>query len=109
MVRPFNNYGPGLSLEDRRLPADFAKAVITNSDITLLSNGTPTRTFCYVADAIIGYLKVLSNCVGGPINIGSDSGEVSVLKMAQIYKKIAKSLFNYSGDIKFAKVLILNT
>ena len=51
MVRPFTNYGPGLSINDRRLPADFAKAIINNFDIEL-SDGSPTRTL-HVADAII--------------------------------------------------------
>ena len=103
MVRPFNNYGPGLSLKDRRLPADFAKSVLENADIILLSDGSPTRTFCYVADAAIGYLKVLANCFRGPINIGSDTGEISVLNMAKIYKEVAKELFNYKGNINFSK------
>ena len=44
IVRPFNNFGPGLDIEDRRLPADFAKAVLENKDIVILSDGTPTRT-----------------------------------------------------------------
>ena len=103
MVRPFNNYGPGLSINDRRLPADFAKSIINNSDIELLSDGSPTRTFCYVADAIIGYLKVLGKCFRGPINIGSDTGEISVFKMAELYQKIGKDLFGYSGKLKFSK------
>ena len=103
MVRPFNNYGPGLSINDRRLPADFAKAIINNFDIELLSDGSPTRTFCYVADAIIGYLKVLGKCFNGPINIGSDTGEISVLKMAELYQKIGKDCFGYSGKLKFSK------
>ena len=102
MVRPFNNYGPGLSLSDRRLPADFANCVINNKDLILYSDGSPTRTFCYIADAVVGYLKVLGSCFNGPINIGSDSGEISVLNMAEIYKKVARDLFSYKGDIIFA-------
>ena len=102
MVRPFNNYGPGLSLTDRRLPADFAKCIVENKDLVLYSDGTPTRTFCYIADAVIGYLKVLGNCFNGPINIGSDSGEISVLNMAKLYKEIAQSKFDYTGEVKFA-------
>ncbi len=103
MVRPFNNFGPGLSLKDRRLPADFAQSIMNNNDISLLSDGSPTRTFCYVADAVIGYLKVLSSCFKGPINIGSDTGEISVLKMAELYKNIGNKLLGYNGKLKFVK------
>lgn len=101
MVRPFNNYGPGLSLSDKRLPADFANCVTKNKDIILYSDGSPTRTFCYIADAVVGYLKVLDNSFNGPINIGSDTGEISVIEMAAIYKEIASELFGYTGSIKF--------
>jgi len=41
VVRPFNNFGPGLDVEDRRLPADFAKVVLEGKDIVILSDGTP--------------------------------------------------------------------
>ncbi|MBL8992892.1 MAG: NAD-dependent epimerase/dehydratase family protein, partial [Spirochaetia bacterium] len=62
IVRPFNNYGPGMALRDLRLPSDFAKAILENRDLEMLSDGTPRRTFCYTADAIFGY--VLALCHG---------------------------------------------
>ena len=34
IVRPFNNYGPGMRLDDGRIPADFAKAVMANKDLS---------------------------------------------------------------------------
>ena len=40
IVRPFNNYGPGMNLNDKRVPADFAKAVFENRDIEIFSDGT---------------------------------------------------------------------
>ncbi|MDA9692348.1 NAD-dependent epimerase/dehydratase family protein [Prochlorococcus sp. AH-736-N03] len=103
MVRPFNNYGPGLSIKDRRLPADFANSIINNKDLELLSDGTPTRTFCYITDAIVGYLKVLANRFRGPINIGSDTGEISVQKMAKLYQDIGRELFGYTGKLTFSR------
>ena len=59
VVRPFNNFGPGMSIDDKRVPADFANCVVNNKDIVILSDGSPTRTFCYISDAILGYLKAL--------------------------------------------------
>ena len=70
LARPFNNYGPGMKLQDKRVPADFAKAVINNQDIVILSDGKPTRTFCYISDAITGYLKVLLHGKFDVFNIG---------------------------------------
>ena len=59
VARPFNNYGPGMRIGDKRVPADFALAIMENRDIEILSNGTPTRTFCYIADSVCGYFKIL--------------------------------------------------
>jgi len=59
MARPFNNYGPGLKITDRRVLPDFARDVVAGRDIVMLSDGSPTRTFCYAADAVVGYYKIL--------------------------------------------------
>ena len=58
IARPFNNYGPGLKITDGRALPDFAE-MLAGDDIVMLSDGAPTRTFCYVADAVVGYFKVL--------------------------------------------------
>lgn len=101
IVRPFNNYGPGMKLTDKRVPADFAKAVIENKPICLYSDGTPTRTFCYVTDAIVGYLKALLYEPYEFFNIGIDGPEISVKELAHLYQKAGNSLFGYSLPIKY--------
>ena len=57
VVLPLNNFEPGLYLEGGRLPADFARAVVANKGLVLFSDGSPTRTFCYFADAALRYLN----------------------------------------------------
>lgn len=103
IVRPFNNYGPGMKLEDRRVPADFAKAIFEGRDLQILSDGTPTRTFCYVADAISGYLKALVYGKFDYFNIGIDKPEISVKQLANIYLKAGREIFGYKGVIKFGQ------
>jgi len=103
IVRPFNNYGPGLRLDDKRLPADFAKAVFENKDINIFSDGTPTRTFCYISDAILGYLKTLAHNKFDYFNIGMDIPEISIREIAEVYVETARGLFGYTGNIKFKK------
>ena len=99
VVRPFNNYGPGMRLNDKRVPADFAKAIFENRDITLLSDGTPTRTFCYISDAITGYIKALLYDDFEIFNIGTETPEISILKLAETYQKIGGEVFGYTGKI----------
>jgi len=101
IIRPFNNFGPGMKLNDRRVPADFTKAVIENQDIVIYSDGSPTRTFCYVSDAVTGFLKVLLYDRFDYFNIGSDFGELSILELAQIYQRVGREIFGYSGNLVF--------
>ncbi len=103
MVRPFNNYGPGMRIGDKRVPADFAKAIIENKNIEIFSDGSPTRTFCYISDAITGYLKALTYEKFDIFNIGIEKPEISILELAKIYKLHGSIIFNYSGEIIYEK------
>lgn len=99
VARPFNNYGPGMRITDKRVPADFAKAVYEGDDIVILSSGSPTRTFCYIADAIVGYLKVMLYGSYDYFNIGMDKPEISVKELADIYAAAGEEIFNYKGKV----------
>lgn len=100
VARPFNNYGPGLKITDRRVLPDFARNVLDGEDIVLLSDGSATRTYCYVADAVAGYFKVLvTGRDGEAYNIGVDGPEVSVVDFAERVIGVAGELFGYSGQL----------
>ncbi len=104
IARPFNNYGPGLKISDRRALPDFARDVLNGRDICLLSDGGPTRTFCYIADAIVGYLKILVRGRDGePYNIGTPSPEISIRELAEEVVQASRELFDYRGKIVFAE------
>lgn len=100
IARPFNNYGPGLRITDGRVIPDFANDILQNKDITMLSQGSPTRTFCYVTDALVGYIKILikGKCAES-YNIGVETPEISMIDLAEKMKDIAKKHFGYSGKI----------
>jgi nucleoside-diphosphate-sugar epimerase len=100
VVRPFNNYGPGLKITDRRVIPDFSRDIIAGRDVIMLSEGAPQRTFCYVADAIVGYYKVLLRGKNGePYNIGVDAPEISVADLAERMVTIAGSFLRYRGKV----------
>lgn len=100
ITRPFNNYGPGLKITDRRALPDFARDVLSNRDIVMYSDGSPTRTFCYAADAIVGHYKVLVRGGDGePYNIGSDAPEISIAELAEAVIDISKIQFGYRGKL----------
>lgn len=100
ITRPFNNYGPGLKISDRRVLPDFVRDVLNNRDIVMYSDGSPTRTFCYVADAIIGHYKVLvKGKKGESYNIGADNPEISMAVLADKVVNISRELFGYQGKL----------
>lgn len=100
VARPFNNYGPGLKITDRRLLADFARSILAGDDLIMHSDGSPTRTFCYVADAVVGYYKVLVRGRGGEAyNIGAEAPEISVRDVAALTVNAARELFSYQGRV----------
>ncbi|MDF2903340.1 MAG: Nucleoside-diphosphate-sugar epimerase [Bacillus sp. (in: firmicutes)] len=101
IVRPFNNYGPGMRLNDKRVPADFAKAIIENKKLIMHSDGKPTRTFCYVTDAITGYIKALLYEPFDYFNIGIDQPEISISELAKIYKDTGSAIFDFNQSIEF--------
>ncbi len=100
VARPFNNYEPGLKITDRRVLPDFARDVISGRDVVMFSDGSPTRTFCYSADAIVGYYKVLvKGWKGEAYNIGVETPEISILTLAEKVVSTARELFGYKGKV----------
>ena len=89
IVRPFNVYGPGLRLDDYRVIPNFVANALKGNPIPVYGDGGHTRTFCYITDAISGFLKVLlSNYNGDVFNIGNQEGEISVLDLAGVVAEI---------------------
>jgi nucleoside-diphosphate-sugar epimerase len=100
IARPFNNYGPGLKITDRRVLPDYARDVFSGRDIVMLSDGSPTRTFCYIADSIVGYYKVLVvGRSGESYNVGTDAAEVSMARLADEVVAITARLWGYKGRV----------
>lgn len=103
VARPFNNYGPGLKITDRRVLPDFVRDIMAGRDITMLSDGSPTRTFCYISDAIAGYLKILvKGRSGEAYNIGVETPEISMAELAERVVAIGRDMFSYGGKIVYA-------
>ena len=57
-IRPFNIYGPGMQETDYRVLPNFASRIKSGSHLHIYGDGTQTRTFCYITDALIGFFKV---------------------------------------------------
>ncbi len=110
IVRPFNNYGPGLRITDKRVIPDFFNNILNKNKIVILSDGKSTRTFCYITDSITGYLQaLLSDCNGESFNIGTAGPEITMFKLAEQISTIVNGAgkfeyeYNTSKDIDYLK------
>lgn len=89
IVRPFHTYGPGISLDDGRVHADFVKNIVENKDIVMRSDGNAQRSFCYIADATGGFFKVLLEGENSlPYNVGNNKEVISIRDLAKTLSNI---------------------
>jgi len=90
-IRPFNVYGPGQRLDDRRILPDLMAAALAGGPLVLLSDGKATRAFCYIRDAIRGMLYALISAPAGEAyNVGNDRTEVTIRQLAEVVRKVAR-------------------
>ncbi len=89
IIRPFNVYGPGMKQKDYRIFPNFISNIINGKKINVYGSGNQTRTYCYITDAMEGFLRVLYFGKSGEVyNIGNNKPEVSVKKIYNIFQKI---------------------
>jgi dTDP-glucose 4,6-dehydratase/UDP-glucuronate decarboxylase len=82
--RPIHVYGPGLLPDDGRVICDFASRAARGEAIRLLSDGKPSRAFCYLSDANRLHLHLLLRGAAGLVcNVGRQAPEISVRELAQ--------------------------
>ena len=96
-IRPFNVYGPGMQEEDYRVLPNFANRIKAGLPLNVYGLGTQTRTFCYITDAIAGFLLVILKGVPGEAyNIGNPHPEISVLDLVGRIQEVSGSTIEYS-------------
>lgn len=88
IVRLAHTYGPGMSVTDGRVQADFLNNVINNQDIIMKSEGTSVRTYTYVSDAVNAIFKVLLSSHDIVYNI-SDDHEITIKELALVLTSLS--------------------
>ncbi len=84
IVRIYHTYGPGFSMNDRRVFSDFCSNIIHNEDIVLHSDGKAKRPFCYIVDATKAFVKILlDGSDAEAYNMANMDCNVSILELAE--------------------------
>jgi len=89
IIRPFNIYGPGMKQNDYRIFPNFISNILKNKKINIYGTGKQTRTYCYITDAIEGFIRVFCYGKNGEVyNIGNTDPEVSVRQIFKVLNKL---------------------
>ena len=100
VIRPFNLYGPYMRLDDGRMMANLCKSIAENDIMSVYGDGTQTRTYCYVADAILLMIKALLSDKNGEVfNVGSEDIEMSAYDVCKTTYEIL------NGDIDNLRII----
>lgn len=96
-LRPFNVYGPGMQESDYRVLPNFANAIKGGRPLNVYGSGVQTRTFCYVTDALRGFLlAILRGVPGEAYNIGNPQPEVSMTDLIKTIERVLERPVPYN-------------
>ena len=91
-VRLFNTVGPRQTGRYGMVVPRFVQAALNNEDLTIYGDGTQSRVFCHVSDAVkaIATIAATDTTIGEVFNIGG-SGEITINDLAKKVIAITKS------------------
>ncbi|HAT1820575.1 NAD-dependent epimerase/dehydratase family protein [Legionella pneumophila] len=92
LVRMFNVIGPKQTGRYGMVVPRFVQQACNNEPITVFGDGTQTRSFCDVRDAVkvMDLLLHINKSVGEIVNVGNTQ-EISISQLAYLVKKRTKS------------------
>jgi UDP-glucuronate decarboxylase len=92
VARIFNTYGPRMRPDDGRVVSTFIVQALAGRDITVLGDGTQTRSFCYVDDVVEGLVRLMETPdeFAGPVNLGNPE-EITVRALAETIRRLTGS------------------
>ncbi len=90
IARPAHTYGPGMSIYDGRVQADFLNNIMHNQNIVMKSEGTSVRTYTYIRDVISAIFYTMLNTKDLPysndvaFNMADENSKVSIRQLAEL-------------------------
>lgn len=88
VARLTQTFGAGVNINDNRLFAILAKSVVNHNDITLKTEGTSVRDYCYTTDAISAILVLAQKGQSGEVyNVANEKTTSSIMEMSKMVAK----------------------
>lgn len=88
VARLTQTFGAGISKNDNRVFAQFARSVIASEDIVLHTKGESAKPYCYTTDCVAGILYILlkGEC-GEAYNVANEDTYISIKDMAEMFRE----------------------
>ena len=98
VARLTQTFGAGVSADDNRVFAQFARSVIKGEDIVLHTTGESAKPYCYATDCISAILYILlKGDKGEAYNVANQDTYISIKDMAAFLR----DNFNPEIDVRF--------
>lgn len=99
VARLAQTFGAGVSKDEGRVFAQFAKSAIAGEDIVLHTKGESTGNYCYTADAVAGILTILLKGNSGEVyTVANPNTTIQIKDMA---KMVADTLSDGKTKVVF--------
>lgn len=87
IARLTQTFGAGVSAEDNRVFAQFARSVIKGSDIVMHTKGDSAKPYCYTTDCASAILTILLKGANGEAyNVANQETYISIREMAEFLR-----------------------
>ena len=88
IARLTQTFGPGISADDNRVFAQFARSAINKEDIILHTDGESAKPYCHVYDCVDAILIILNEGISGEAyNVANEETYISIKEMAEFIQK----------------------
>ena len=87
IARLTQTFGAGVSKDDNRVFAQFARSIINGEDIVLHTTGESSKPYCYTTDCVSAILYILLKGDNGEAyNVANQDTYISIREMAEFLK-----------------------
>ena len=113
MARLTQVFGAGVSRQDTRVFAQFAKSVINGQDIVMHTSGESAKPYCYTVDAIMAlFYLLLKGEPGKAYNVATPNTYISICDLAYLlvekFNKNCRVVIEARDNMGYAPVTKLN-
>lgn len=101
IARLVQTFGAGIAADDQRVFAQFARCIIANQDIILLTHGKSSRKYLYLTDAVSALLYILlKGEKGEAYNAAHSDSFISIIQMAEMLRSEFNPEINVRVELK---------